>query len=77
MALTRLERRLRWSGVLIAAGLLVQIATLHVLHPLAFVAYIVVACPLMGAGILVFLLAILQGEPAGRTPEPRAPQTRT
>ncbi|HEY7789686.1 MAG TPA: hypothetical protein VIC33_04175 [Vicinamibacterales bacterium] len=64
MAETRLERRLRWAGLLIALGMIVQSITLAVLHPLAFVAFIVMACPLMGAGIVLFLVAILKGDSA-------------
>lgn len=63
MAESVLERRLRRAGVLIAIGLVVQSMTLAVLHPLAFVAFIVIACPLVGAGIVLFLVAILIGEP--------------
>jgi hypothetical protein len=66
MAESVLERRLRWAGVLIALGLIVQSITLAVLHPLAFVGFIVIACPLMGAGVVLFLVAILIGEPHPR-----------
>jgi hypothetical protein len=58
------ERRIRWAGVLVAAGLLVQIATLMPLHPLAFVAFLVIGCPLLGAGILLFLTALLAKDQA-------------
>jgi hypothetical protein len=61
MSLTPIEKRLRWAGLLISAGLLVQLFTLIGLHPLAFVAFIAIACPLIGAGILLFLYAILKG----------------
>ncbi|HVB37200.1 MAG TPA: hypothetical protein VND92_01640 [Vicinamibacterales bacterium] len=61
MSLTPLEKRLRWSGVLITAGLVVQLITLWGLHPLAFVAFIVIACPLLVAGMLLFLYTILKG----------------
>jgi hypothetical protein len=56
---TRLEKRLRWSGVLIAAGLVVQVLTLLRLHPLAFVVFIGIACPLMLAGVVMFLWTIV------------------
>jgi hypothetical protein len=59
MSLTTRERRLRWAGLLIAAGLLVQLATLSRLHPLAFVAFIAIACPLIGAGMVLVLVALL------------------
>lgn len=59
---TTLEKRLRWAGVLIAAGLVVQLITLEVLHPLAFVAFLGVACPLIAAGIALFSYAILKSQ---------------
>jgi hypothetical protein len=67
MILTTLEKRLRWAGLLIALGLFVQMVTLWRVHPLAFVAFILVACPLIGAGVILFLFTIVRGgtPPAG------------
>jgi hypothetical protein len=56
---TKLEKRLRWSGLLIAAGLAVQLVTLMRLHPLAFVVFLCVACPLMATGIVLFLWTVV------------------
>ena len=42
-----IERRLRWAGFLIAAGLIVQLTTFIWIHPLAFIAFAVIACPLV------------------------------
>jgi hypothetical protein len=56
-----LERKLRWAGFLVALSLVVQIATSTVVHPLAFVAFLMVACPLGVAGMLLFLWAIATG----------------
>lgn len=53
------ERRIRWASLLIVAGLLVQLASLLVIHPLAFVAFLMVGCPLIGAGIVLYLLSLL------------------
>ena len=53
------ERRIRWASLLIVAGLLVQLASLLVIHPLAFVAFLMVGCPLIGVGIVVYLLSLL------------------
>jgi hypothetical protein len=53
------ERRIRWASLLIVAGLLVQLASLFVIHPLAFVAFLMVGCPLIGVGIVVYLLSLL------------------
>jgi hypothetical protein len=62
MSLTPLERRLRWAGVLISLGLVVEWLTLRRVHPLMFVAFLFVACPLIAVGTLVFLVSILKGE---------------
>jgi hypothetical protein len=59
-----LEKRLRLAGVLIALGLIVQVATLWKVHPLAFVAFLTFACPLIGAGVLLFLFTILKSADA-------------
>ena len=54
------ERRIRWASLLVGAGLLVQLGSLLVIHPLAFVAFLIVGCPLMAAGIVVYLLSLLR-----------------
>ena len=53
------ERRIRWASLLIVAGLLVQLASLLVIHPLAFVAFLMVGCPLIAVGIVLYLLSLL------------------
>jgi len=52
------ERRIRWASFLVGAGLLVQLGSLLVVHPLAFVAFLMVGCPLMAAGILLYLFSL-------------------
>jgi hypothetical protein len=59
MSTQSIERRIRWSGTLVVAGLLIQMFTLLWIHPLAFVCFIVVGCPLVGAGILLFLYSLV------------------
>lgn len=59
--MTVLEHRLRWAGCLVALGLVVQVATSTIVHPLAFVAFLIIACPLTVGGILLFLWAIVTG----------------
>ena len=54
-----IEKKIRWSGLLIVLGLLVQAVTLLFLHPLAFVGFLLVACPLVAAGILLFLYSLV------------------
>jgi hypothetical protein len=56
------ERRLRWAGFLIAVGLIVQLTTFIWIHPLAFIAFAVVGCPLTAAGILLFLYSLVSRE---------------
>lgn len=59
MEISAVERRIKWASFLIGAGLLVQLASLLVVHPLAFVAFLVVGCPLMLAGIVLYLLSLI------------------
>jgi hypothetical protein len=59
-----IERRLRWAGFLIAAGLIIQLATFIWIHPLAFIAFALVACPLIAAGVLLFLYSLVSHQPS-------------
>jgi hypothetical protein len=59
MTIEALHRRLRISGILISGGLLLEVATLFWSHPLTFVAFIVLGGSLVGAGILLYLYAIV------------------
>ncbi len=59
MAHIPLERWIRWSGLFVAAGLIVQAATLYGVHPLAFVVFLGVGCPLLAIGVLMFLYALV------------------
>jgi hypothetical protein len=52
-------RGLWWSGSLIATGLLVDLGVAWWNHPLAFVAFLMIACPLVLAGTLVFLWTLV------------------
>ncbi len=54
-----IERRLSWAGGLIAAGLLVELFVSAWVHPIAFVTFAVVACPLVIGGVLMFLWSLL------------------
>ena len=58
-ATARVESRIRLAAALICAGLLVLLFTLIRIHPLAFVAFAVIGCPLVLAGILLFLFSIV------------------
>ncbi len=58
-----LEKRLRWASLLVAAGLIIQLTTFIWIHPLAFIAFIAVSCPLTVAGILLFLYSLVSVHP--------------
>jgi hypothetical protein len=60
------ERRVRLAAVLICLGLLVQLITLVRVHPLAFMTFILVACPLVLVGILLYLYSIVSHQPETR-----------
>ena len=51
--------RLRVSGLLIAAGLAVELATFFGNHPVSFVLFVVPGAALMGAGMLLHLWSAL------------------
>jgi hypothetical protein len=57
-ASSTIEHRIRWSGMLVVAGLVVQMLTLLWTHPLAFMAFILIGCPLVAAGILLYLYSL-------------------
>ena len=54
-----IETRLRWAGLLVAVGLVLQLSVSMWVHPLAFVTFLMVACPLVVAGMLVFLWGLV------------------
>jgi hypothetical protein len=58
-----IETRLRRASVLIAAGLLTQVLTFLIKHPLAFVAFLAVGCPLVAGGTVLFLLGLVSSVP--------------
>ncbi|MBL8166632.1 MAG: hypothetical protein JNJ50_00670 [Acidobacteria bacterium] len=60
--LTKIERRIRVAGLLIIAGLLVELVTLHWSHPTAFLFFLLLGGTLMGLGIILFLLTLVSAE---------------
>lgn len=56
---TRVEKRVRLAGLLICLGLLVQLVSLGWVHPLAFVAFLLIGCPLVAVGIVIYLWALV------------------
>jgi hypothetical protein len=63
-----IELRIRRAGILIVIGLVLQVLTLLSVHPLAFMAFLLVACPLVGIGILLYLYTLVtpRGEPGAK-----------
>jgi hypothetical protein len=59
-----IHRSIRWSGRLIGGGLVVQMLSLTWTHPLSFMGFILIGCPLVGAGILFFLYSLVAHESA-------------
>ena len=54
-----LEKGLFWSALLIGAGLLVEFSLFWSERPLAFIAFLAIACPLVLAGMLLFLWTLV------------------
>lgn len=52
-------RSLKWSGLLVSAGLCVQLLCLLRIHPFSFIAFLGVGCPLVGAGVAIYLFRLL------------------
>ena len=62
-AVPTVEKRIRLAALLICLGLLVLLLTLVRVHPLAFMAFILIGCPLVLAGILLYLYSIVSHQP--------------
>jgi hypothetical protein len=72
-----IETRIKRSAILICAGLMVQLFTLLKVHPLSFVAFIGLGCPLTAAGILLYLASLVSSEALRVEPEIGMGQTAT
>ncbi len=57
--LSKLERWIKISGILIMAGLIVELITLHWDHPTSFLVFLVTGGVLIAVGILTYLLSIV------------------
>jgi len=55
----RVERRIQWASFLVWAGPLIHLITLIRVHPLAFVAFLAIGCPLAAAGIALYLWSLV------------------
>lgn len=60
----RLYRRLRVSGGLIIAGLLVELLSLFRIHPLAFLSFMFIGGAFLIAGIVGYLVSIVDAPSA-------------
>jgi len=59
---TKIERRIRLAGILLIAGLLVELVTLRWSHPTAFLFFLLLGGLLMALGIGVYLLSLVSAE---------------
>lgn len=57
--MTVVERRMRRAGIIVAAGLMVELLSLIPLHALAFIAFAAIGAPVLIVGVILFLLAIV------------------
>ncbi|HEV2663573.1 MAG TPA: hypothetical protein VG324_01595 [Blastocatellia bacterium] len=59
---TKIEGRIRLAGILLIAGLLVELITLRWWRPTAFLLFLLLGGVLMGLGIGVYLLSLVSVE---------------
>lgn len=59
---TKIEKRIRAAGILLIAGLLVELVTLRWSHPTAFLFFLLLGGGLMALGIGVYLLSLVSPE---------------
>jgi hypothetical protein len=59
---TKIERRIRAAGLLLIAGLLVELVTLRWSHPTAFLFFLLLGGALMASGIIIYLLSLVSAE---------------
>ena len=62
MEAPKIERRLRMSALLIVTGLCLGLLSLFWTHPLAFIAFATLACPLVFFGVVLYLYSLLPNE---------------
>jgi hypothetical protein len=71
--LTRLEKRLRLSGILIIAGLVIELVSLKWSHPTAFLVFLLAGGLLLFVGIVMYLLTLVTASHPAE-PEPPNPE---
>ncbi|MCG3159097.1 MAG: hypothetical protein JMDDDDMK_00073 [Acidobacteria bacterium] len=60
--LTKIEKRIRLAGILLIAGLLVELVTLRWSHPTAFLFFLLLGGTLMALGIIIYLFSLVSAE---------------
>lgn len=71
-AMLPIERRIRIAAALVLAGLVIEAVSLRILHPLSFVVFAAFGALAIGAGIIVYLLALLRSSERRDEPDGRA-----
>ena len=66
-ALTRVERRIRWSAIFFLAGLAVEAASLFKVAALSFVLFTTLGVLLFAVGAVLFLLSLLEAGSGEKT----------
>jgi hypothetical protein len=56
--MTILERRIRRAALLVAAGTSILLVSLYSDHPLSFMAFLVLGCPVVLIGVLLYLYSL-------------------
>jgi hypothetical protein len=64
-----MTRILRLSGILLIIGLAIEAASLLFNHPLSFMGFIIVGGTLLGVGVLLFLISLVEFAHLGSAPK--------
>ena len=64
--MTTIERRIRLASLLVIAGLLVEIVSFLWKSPISFFLFIIGACGIAAAGILLFLISLVTADRGSR-----------
>ena len=56
--MTALEKRIRWCAALIGIGMAILLLSLFWKHPFAFMAFLILGCPLVLCGVLLYLYTL-------------------
>ena len=63
-----MSRVFRLSGILLIAGLVIEAVSLLFNHPLSFIGFIVVGGSLLGIGVILFLISLVEIGQTGSSP---------